>query len=942
MHPRDGPTQSEGHRQHRVHAEVLLSLHHVDPLVLAGVGAKLAAPPRGASLEVEQGAVDVEQGEGGDVAPFEGGRDDLQHVVDGAEAALAAVALGPLEQRAQRVVELGADPRLVEALGEGVDARLDAPEESGEPVDDLLPLRVLDRGVHQVDGLPGAGRGAERRRALERESHPDRGEPDLHGGAHRGDARIRGLLVGADLVDDGLLAAGQPVLRPDLVELEQPLRDGLVLDQPLRVGAPPRLQAQGVGGQRDVRLHVVVGALRAMRDDDLETLAERDQHREQGLGERADLVRLDEHAVEQALLGRLLDGPVIRGDQVVPDDEDAVPQPLPQEPPALVVVLGEAVLDGEDGDLLALDGGGVEGQHAVAVEDGSGLVPPEQVASHAVRQIELGAVGLLQLAHGRVERDGHVHARSAAALGDGPLHQGPEAHLGQRVAPLLDVGGEAALEADAHDAASLLALDDLLEPGLQPDRQLLRFLVAGRAQDEEHRLLHADVGFRVFLLGVPASHAAVAELPGGGHRSESLVGGLLHPLAEHPALQARGLLEPARDGSDRLRLLARLALAAAERRVLAPVGEPEVEERDEPDAQEQTPDVDGPRVSADESGRDQHHRGRQQRERGIPARARPRRRHRQVVGRVGIVVEALARDSEGAPDRDRRQQLEVVEPPPRQGAAQALLRVEERPLVERVEAGRGDEVSHLVQRDAEMEAQIGEDGGDQRLRAGEDEPEHAPLEERGRRQGQDRRDERDVEGNQDVVRDHPPFLERGGAARPVPGAAGPIVSIHDASRQKSARCHRDHAPRAPGGSHAASLLPRPGVRRDLCTPETSLLRRHRRRPQAQRCPAGSGGFPSIEPPWFEVHRVEGALVLPRAASLAAGPRGHNRAGAPFSWVIFMGDRATSATQGRGSITLSCARWRGKLSPWTRVSRPWWRPPARAARWRSSTTAAASK
>ncbi len=101
-------------------------------------------------------------------------------------------------------------------------------------------------------------------------------------------------------------------------------------------------------------------------------------------------------------------------------------------------------------------------------------------------------------------------------------------------------------------------------------------------------------------------------------------------------------------------------------------------------------------------------------------------------------------------------------------------------LVERVEARRGQEVSHLVKRDADVEAQVHEQRRDQRVRTREDEPQHVPLEQGDRGQGQNRGDERDVERDQDVVRDDPAFLECGGG-RAGRSAARSIACVHDAS-----------------------------------------------------------------------------------------------------------------------------------------------------------------
>jgi hypothetical protein len=89
-----------------------------------------------------------------------------------------------------------------------------------------------------------------------------------------------------------------------------------------------------------------------MGNHELHAVAQRGEHRQDGLGESADLVRLDEHRVDQLHIDRLLDRRVVGGHEVVAYNEDLVSQLGHRELPSLVVVLCEAVFERDDGDIL--------------------------------------------------------------------------------------------------------------------------------------------------------------------------------------------------------------------------------------------------------------------------------------------------------------------------------------------------------------------------------------------------------------------------------------------------------------------------------------------------------------------------------------------------------------------------------------------------------------
>ena len=66
------------------------------------------------------------------------------------------------------------------------------------------------------------------------------------------------------------------------------------------------------------------------------------------LGQRPDLVELDQHGVGRVLVDRSLDPRRVRHEQVVADELDPIAEPARQLRPAGPVVLGQAVLDRDD------------------------------------------------------------------------------------------------------------------------------------------------------------------------------------------------------------------------------------------------------------------------------------------------------------------------------------------------------------------------------------------------------------------------------------------------------------------------------------------------------------------------------------------------------------------------------------------------------------------
>ena len=196
----------------------------------------------------------------------------------------------------------------------------------------------------------------------------------------------------------------------------------------------------------------------------------------QCLGQAADLVHLDQDRVRGAQLDALPQAGGVRDEQVVAHQLDLPAQALGQPHPAVPVLLGEAVLDGDDG---------------VAVDE---LLP---VVDHLVgRQapalaLQLVQAGLLviELARGGVHRKREVAARLEARLAHG-THQVLEG-LGIR----LQVGGKAALVAHAGGKAGLAQY--VLQGVVHLARPAQRGLEVGRAHGHDHELLEVHVVVRV-------------------------------------------------------------------------------------------------------------------------------------------------------------------------------------------------------------------------------------------------------------------------------------------------------------------------------------------------------------------------------------------------------------------------------------------------------------
>ena len=254
----------------------------------------------------------------------------------------------------------------------------------------------------------------------------------------------------------------------------------------------------------------------------------RELHRLDRLGERPDLVHLDEDRVRHAALDALLKSLRVRHEEVVADELDTLAELLRQRRPRVPVVLRAAVLDRHDG--IAVDDAVPESRQLVRGE----IAPFEPVA--AVRE---------HLARRRVERD---RDPLAVACLVGRL----EDRLDRRLARV-EVGREATLVAHAGREASLVEhlLQRVIHLGADSEC-LCERVGTGRNQ---HELLQVDRVRRV--------HAAVDHVQ---HRHRERRRLLAAEVAKErlPRVCRRRLRRRERDAEDRVRAEPALVRGAVE------------------------------------------------------------------------------------------------------------------------------------------------------------------------------------------------------------------------------------------------------------------------------------------------------------------------------------------------------------------------------------------
>src|SRR5690606_20956945 len=230
------------------------------------------------------------------------------------------------------------------------------------------------------------------------------------------------------------------------------------------------LDLGGGGGHCDVGDGGVLGLAGTVRDH--RGIAGRVRHGDglQRLAQGADLVDLDEDGVADAALDTLPEDPRVGDEQVVADQLHLVAQARGELLPAVPVVLGHAVLDGDDRVLVA-----PAGEEIDELVAGQALALADQVVLAVV--VELGA--------GHVQAQLHVLASVVAGLADG-LEDGVE---GFDVAA--QVRREAALVADRGRQAVALEHGFERVENLRARAQRLGERV--EAHRQHHELLQVDV-----------------------------------------------------------------------------------------------------------------------------------------------------------------------------------------------------------------------------------------------------------------------------------------------------------------------------------------------------------------------------------------------------------------------------------------------------------------
>ncbi len=203
-----------------------------------------------------------------------------------------------------------------------------------------------------------------------------------------------------------------------------------------------------------------------MGDDDGPSSSLGQVHGGDGFGQSADLVDLAEQRVGRLLFDGSLHSRHVGHQQIVTHDLHAVANALHQQRPVLPIVLGQAVLDGDDGVLL----------HPILVE------------SHHLLTAELAALFfedvspvVVDLAGGGIEGDVDILTRLVARSLDGLQDDLHGFLVGTQA------GSEAALV--AHAGVVALALQYLLQAVVNLSAPAQSLGEAGRAGGRDHELL---------------------------------------------------------------------------------------------------------------------------------------------------------------------------------------------------------------------------------------------------------------------------------------------------------------------------------------------------------------------------------------------------------------------------------------------------------------------
>ncbi|CAG7001180.1 hypothetical protein PICSAR164_02797 [Mycobacterium avium subsp. paratuberculosis] len=193
----------------------------------------------------------------------------------------------------------------------------------------------------------------------------------------------------------------------------------------------------------------------------------------QRLGQRADLIHLDQQRICDALLDTLFQAFGIGDEDVVADELHPVADRRGQRRPAVPIIFGQRVFDGHQ--RIRAEQPGVELGHLLG---GAG----------AALELVAGAVAV-ELGGRRVEGQRHVGAEFEAGRFDGPADQV------QRRGGARHVGGEAALVAQA--GAQALLLQHRLQRVIHLRTPAQRLGETRRADRGDHELLDVDGGVGV-------------------------------------------------------------------------------------------------------------------------------------------------------------------------------------------------------------------------------------------------------------------------------------------------------------------------------------------------------------------------------------------------------------------------------------------------------------
>src|SRR5215217_5429902 len=237
----------------------------------------------------------------------------------------------------------------------------------------------------------------------------------------------------------------------------------IVLRDALPAGRRPGLYLSGVHRHRKVRDRCVLRLPAPMTDHGRIPGLVCQSHRLERLRERPYLVYLDEDGVAHTLVYAPSEDLRVGHEQVVPDELHPTPQSLRQKRPPLPIVLGQPVLNGENGVFV---------HHLLTAQ---GLPLPRKLVG----------TGLVELRGSGVQGERHLLAQRVTAPLNGLRHQS------QRLSIVVQVRREAAL---VPDTTSQLLL------GEQPLETLVNFgdaaqglLEALETHRGDHELLEVHV-----------------------------------------------------------------------------------------------------------------------------------------------------------------------------------------------------------------------------------------------------------------------------------------------------------------------------------------------------------------------------------------------------------------------------------------------------------------